>query len=611
MLGVWGLAALACVLALGASPPAGAHGNGQQALDLIRILSTAALAIALLLGPGTLWRLASDRHISLGFLGLPGIALLAATGGLAWALAGAVEPRLVCFAVLAPALGLLLGALLAAGPGDVFSNEERRTLLIVGCGLGFAIARAFWSLGPEGELYQGGISRTLEVGDRPDSRIPYVIVQLIAHGTAPFSDLGNSYFAPYNFSSRGPIPGLASAPVVLMAGGRPPAELPEITWQPFDLQGFMAYRIAMMAFASTAFLAAWDLVRRIGGAGPARMAVLLAATTPFLVHEVWFTWPKLLGASLVLLAGICIVERQALHSGLLLGIGYLMHPGALVYLSMIGALALWPLRGANWRRPDLKAAVLMLGGVAVSLLAWRLVNGSHYNQSGFTEYLQFAGTNFHPSPFEWLVYRAASVVNTFVPMVLPTLFAGNYSINVAGGTSPPVIHFFFQYWTGLPFGIGIVFFPLLLLSLWRAWRIWRWPVLATIVIPLVAFAIYWGASSTGMLREGLQAWLLVVLATVALQQQRAGFPWLKSRPIRVILALRPLELLMIGIGPTLATRHLLTDSTFAVNDIAALTAMIAFSTGLAALVWLTTAESLAISDSQHTNLSCGTNDAVD
>lgn len=597
MLGVWALAALACILALAAPPPAGAHGGGQQALDLIRILSTAGLAVTLLFAPGTLWRIASSRHISLGFMGLPGIMLLAATGGLAWALAGTIEPRVVCFAVLAPLMGLLLGALLASGPEDVFSSEEHWVFLVVGCALGFTIARAVWSLGPEGELYQGGISRTLEVGDRPDSRIPYVIVQLVAHGTAPFSDLSNSYFAPYSFSSRGPIPGLASAPVVLMAGGKPPAELPEISWQPFDLQGFMAYRIAMMAFASTAFLALWDLVRRIGGSGPARLALLLAATTPFLVHEVWFTWPKLLGASFVLLAGICIVERRALRSGLLLGMGYLMHPGALVYLSMIGPLALWPLKKANWRRPDLKAGLLMLAGVVVSVLAWRLVNGSHYDQSGFTEYLEFAGTNLDPSPYQWLTYRAASVLNTFIPMALPIFYGDNYSINVVGGISPTSIHFFFQYWTGLPFGAGVVFFPLLLLSLWRAWRLWRWPVLATVVIPLVAFATYWGASSTGILREGLQAWLLVVLAVVALQQWRAGFPWLKSTPIRAILILRPLELLLIAIGPTLATRHLLIDSTFAVNDITALTAMIVFSAGLAALVWSTSAESLAESDS--------------
>ena len=80
--------------------------------------------------------------------------------------------------------------------------------------LGFAIGRALWSLGPEGELFAGTISRTLQVGDRSDSRIPFLIPQLIAHHHGPYSQIATEYFAPYNFSSRGPLPGLASAPIV-------------------------------------------------------------------------------------------------------------------------------------------------------------------------------------------------------------------------------------------------------------------------------------------------------------------------------------------------------------------------------------------------------------
>ncbi len=77
----------------------------------------------------------------------------------------------------------------------------------------------------------------------------------MAHGTKPFNAVGGSYFAPYNFSSRGPLAGLASAPIVFLAGGKPPIPLPEAPWEPFDAQGFMAYRMAMMTFATTAFLA--------------------------------------------------------------------------------------------------------------------------------------------------------------------------------------------------------------------------------------------------------------------------------------------------------------------------------------------------------------------
>jgi hypothetical protein len=96
----------------------------------------------------------------------------------------------------------------------------------------------------------------------------------------------------------------------------------------------------MMAFACTVFLSLWTLTRRLAGTPAAYLALLLAATTPFLVHEVWFTWPKLLAASFVLLAAACIIERRPVAGGLLAGIGYLAHPMALLSYPALGLLAL-------------------------------------------------------------------------------------------------------------------------------------------------------------------------------------------------------------------------------------------------------------------------------
>jgi hypothetical protein len=108
----------------------------------------------------------------------------------------------------------------------------------------------------------------------------------------------------------------------------------------------------------------------------------------------------------------------------------------------------------------------------------------------------------------------------------------------------------------------------------------------------VTFAVFWGDSLTGMLREGLQAWVLVLFVVVALQQAHAGFSWLRSKPIRAILALRPVELLLIAVGPALATGQGLVGSGFTLNDVVALAAMLGFATGLAALVWSATPQAL-------------------
>ena len=587
MLIVVGLALAGCGLGLLAEPAA-PHDAGEQALDLVRIVCTLALALSLLLGPGVAWRVMgfADRPLSLGFLPLPGLVMMIGGGVVAWALANTIDPRAVCFLLFVPVLCGLFGILLWAGPREVFDRDERRVLVVVGCVLGLAIGRALWSLGPEGELYTGTVSRTLEVGDRSDSRISFHIVQLVARGEGPYSELARSLLKPYNFSSRGPLSGFGASPVVLLAGGRPPDGRPGEPWLPFDPQGFMAYRLAMMSFATVAFLALWDLVRRLAGRDGAYLAVLLAATTPFLVHEVWFTWPKMLASAMVLLAAICVIYRRPLHAGLLSGFGYLIHPGVLLAVPTLGLIALWPLWRARWNRPRIRQGLLLAAGLAVFLVAWRVVNGRHYDQSGFLDYFLKTGPGGVPGfGVDWVVSRLESLGNTLVPLLLPIADAHNAAINVVRGSSPPVIHFFFQYWNTLPFGVAIVFLPLLVVALWRAGRCWPWPVTACVIVPFALFTAYWGSADSGMMREGLQAWTLTLFAVIACEQAAGGFGWLRSTPVRVLLVLRVVEVLAMAMVPTVATRHELISAGFTLTDVVAVVAMLGFGAALGVLVW--------------------------
>ncbi len=181
-----------------------------------------------------------------------------------------------------------------------------------------------------------------------------------------------------------------------------------------------------------------------------------------------------------------------------------------------------------------------------------------------------------------------------MPLFLPIAFAHNISINTAGGISPGVVHFFFQYWTGVPFGFAIIFLPLLLHSLWRALRRWTWPVLATVLMPFALFLVYWGASITGILREGMQWWVPTLLAVIALQQNADGFPWLRSRPIRAILALRGVEVLAVAVGPVLGTHQMNPiSSSFSLNDLVAFAAILILSLALVAMVWRDTGRLVA------------------
>jgi len=588
-------AGLACLLGMAKPATEATHTtHTQEALDLVRVALTTCLAVTMVIGPGIAVRALLGRPIRLGFLPLYGLGVLLLTGCLAWCLHGVVGTDVACLAVVGPVLGLMLGILLGAGPEDFLTPEEQRALLLLGIPIGLAIARSLWSLGPIGELDAGQIGHNLVTEGRPDSHTSYVVAEMVAHGTKPYGAEGHGLFLPYLFSSRGPAAGVASAPIVLVTGGRPVLGVPNQHWEPFDAQGFMAYRIAMIAMSATALLTLWQLVRRLAGSRAARLALVLGISTPFVFAELIFTWPKLLAASFILLAALWLFERKPLRAGMSVGVGYLLHPGALLGYLALGPLALWPLRGARLKRPQLRTLLLMAAGTALFVGVWTIANHGHNTQSGFLDYLEEAGPDYHPSLWKWIGFRLTSLADTTVPLYLPIFQDHNVSINTLFGTSPGVSHFFFQYWTGVPFGFAILFFPILLVSLWRFAKRWPWPFFAVVAIPFVLFWVYWGNGSSGFLREGMQAWVLAVLAVVAVEQAASRFSWMRSGVIRAILVLRAFEVFALAVGATLGTRgpdpigHGVGYS-YALNDAVAFAAILFFSALMMFAIWRETA----------------------
>jgi hypothetical protein len=588
-------AGLACLLGLVKPATEASHSTlKQEQLDLLRVLLTTCLAVTLVMGPGIAVRVLLGRPIRLAFLPLFGIGAMLLAGCLAWCLHGVLATDTACFAVIAPVLGIMLGVLIAAGPEDFLTPEEQRTLLLLGIPIGLAIARSVWSLGPIGELDAGQIGHNLWTEARPDSHISYLVTAMVAHGTAPYGAEGEGLFLPYMFSSRGPVAGIASAPIVLLTGGRPVLGVPNQHWEPFDAQGFMAYRIAMITMSATALLTLWQLVRELAGRRAARLALVLGISTPFVFAELIFTWPKLLAASLILLSALWLFERRPLRAGLAMGFGYLFHPGALLGYFALGPLALWPLRGAKLKRPQVRTLLAMAAGTAVFIAAWTIANQGHSGQSGFLDYVTAAAPHWDPSLWQWISFRFTSLMDTSMPFYLPVFQDHNVSINTLFGTSPGVSHFFFQYWTGVPFGFAILFFPILLASLWRFAKRWTWPFFAVVVIPFVLFWIYWGSGSSGFLREGMQAWVIAVIAVLAIEQAASHFSWMRSRAVRAILVLRGFEVFALAVGATLGTRGPDPIShgfgySYPLNDAVAFAAIVFFSALMMFATWRETA----------------------
>lgn len=125
-------------------------------------------------------------------------------------------------------------------------------------------------------------------------------------------------------------------------------------------------------------------------------------------------------------------------------------------------------------------------------------------------------------------------------------------MNVWGGTSSDIVHFFFQYWNGVPFGVGIVVFPFVVMAMIRLVRRIPWITFGLIAVPFVGFWVYWGSSHTGLLREGLHPWFLTLILLFGIEIT----PILSAGgrgalTLRVVLLVRVLECLVMMTFPTL------------------------------------------------------------
>lgn len=545
----------------------------QTARQILLIPLTAAAAFVAFLTPGLLLR---DWNRSLSFIWtpLPGVLLLALLGLFAWFGPHAVKPRWICRSGLAILFAFAAYRLVRTPLSSFTSALERRVLLIVVLIAALATAKSIYSLGPAGELYAGRISRTLEPGGRSDSRISYHGVELIAMRSAPHSPAANEFYYPWDFSSRGPIASLAVAPLVLSSPVQLATSMPDHPWQLFDPQGFAAYRLSMIVLAACALIPAFGLAAFLLPDNWAFLAFLAAATAPFVIHEVYFTWPKLLAAAFVLWAAYLVLRARFFWAGFFVGLGYLAHPSALLWLPALASLAFLA------RTPRSIAKVLpsiasLVIGTAVWVLLWRFLNRGHFAQDYFLTYLKMTA-GAPPTPWNWLHSRIDSALNTLLPLNLFLLHRNSPETTSLYASSPLLIRFFFQYWNTLPFGVGIAFFfAYLLRAFWLGFT--KKPAYAWLVfvLPFFVFIVYWGMSRGGLAREGLHAWILGLLIASIMIWSR--FPPASQTFWRIcnwMLLLRAVETLLMLLLPTLASNSMLVQNQFEATDIACLLAML-------------------------------------
>jgi len=554
----------------------------KQFAQLLLCALTAAAAVVALLFPG-LW-LRRRSPIAFIWLPVPGFLLLAALGLLCWITPPVLGGRHISQFALAPLFAYALYHSLRFPLTGFTNSVERGVLLAVLLLASLSVSQATYSIGPLGELFAGSISRTLQVGDRSDSRIPYHVVQLAAAQADPHGALSSDLFGAGVFSNRTPLVPLAATPIVLAIPVELPKALPGQNWAIFDPEGFAAYRIVMIVIACCSLIAVFGLAGLFVDEQWALLAFLVAATTPFVVHETYFTWPKLESAWFLLLAAYLIARSKYLAAGVFWGIAYLCHPLALLFGPALVTILF--LTGKRKFFSGLVNCAALAPGLVFCIALWFFVNRHEFHQTGFLSYVQMVDGAAGGTTADWLRSRWRSIANTLVPLRLFLEESQHHSINSLYRPSPSVIHFYFMYWNTLPFGVGITYFFFMLrflyTGLWRArgWLLW------VFAPSLLLFSSYWGFVSTGMLREGLHPWVLglLTLSVVLWQKVSAGHRAL-SNACSLALLLRGVETLLMLLLPSLLTSHTGLSSQFFLSDALALLTMLASAAGLYAVTY--------------------------
>ena len=554
---------------------------GWSIPPIVTLALTLSGVIALFVTPGLvtcglLRRRRGPERNDLIWIAVLGPVVLAAVGLVAWLMGNIVSPRLLCRAA---AITVMAGGLLwtLQQPADLrLSRAERRVLVIALLLTLVAVGRSTNSLGVRGELYAGTVTRTLAADDRADTRAPFIIPIDVANRWTPFSKESLNFYKPFWFTSRGPLVGLAATPVVLTwsrTDMRTIAHMGE-PFTPVDRYGYMQYRFSIILFSAAAVI---PFFVALGATELALVGTAIYALSPFLVHEVYFTWTKQATVPLMLSAFCLAAGGRYLLSGALAGLAYLAHPSAaysvpalLAFLvTVVPPAADWQVQAGALVRPSRwwsrrKAIAAFLLGVAAATLPWVLYSYGKPNSARFLNYLFLA--DYHPAEnvWQWVMSRVHSLASTVVPLYAYWRFHWHPSMQPIFEPALQVVTFFTQYFYTLPAGVGFVWLVFRFRDLLHSLR--RVAGFAAILIGLPAgiFWIHWGATVTGMLREGLHVPFAFLMLT-----------WVRFLPSQALSQVlihraRAIELLVFMWVPTMLSHGAMVSPQLFLTDLSGL-----------------------------------------
>jgi hypothetical protein len=532
--------------------------------DILTLGLTLAGVIGLFAGPGLMLlgasrKRASAQGIHLIWVAVTGPLVLSAVAVIAWLAGDIVRPELICRGAV---IALIVCGLAwtSREPSDLrLSLSESKALFVALLVTLVAAGRSIHSLGVQGELYGGTVTRTLEADDRSDSRVPFLIAINVANHWNPFAPESQAFYSPYTFVSRGPLVGLAATPAVLTWARAPMQTIGQMgeAFQPVDRYGYMQYRFAVIVFGALAVL---PFFVALGSDEMALVGTAIYALSLFLIHEVYFTWTKQATVPFILSAFCLALARRPGLAGVSAGFAYLVHPSA-----AFSGLALVPFLVAiqgesDWREISVSnllcrsrwwqtrdSILAFLAGTASALLPWWIYSYDKPNPAGFGSYIYLADGIPALDVWQWIVSRIQSLASTLVPLYSYLSFRTHSTLQPVVGPPLQLVTFSTQYFYTLPAGVGFVWFVSRFWQLGRGLHRRLGLALIMVGLPAALFWIYWGATVTGLLREGLQApFAFLMLAWVQfIPAAELNRPWLHL--------VRAVELLIFIWIPTLVS----------------------------------------------------------
>ena len=239
----------------------------------------------------------------------------------------------------------------------------------------------------------------------------------------------------------------------------------------------------------------------------------------------------------------------------------------------------------RWFAAWVRDALWITLGSLIVYVSWSLANRGHTHDY-FSSYLTSGGGRPDLPLGEWITSRLESLGNTVVPLRSFLTHASDGGINAVNPSAAPnVLRFSFLYYDTLPFAVGLLYFPVYLYGLARfAGRSFSLFV-AAIALPFFGFLVYWGATSAGFMREGVQFILVLSLLAAFLGHTVMGRRGRLDEFVHVSATVRVAEVLFVVLVPTIVTSGLFGSAVFAVTDVLALVLMIGSSLALAWITW--------------------------